>query len=105
MGGGPANRSPADTSCLPTIAARTSSSSFAARPATIGEMIGDRPGAPRPVASWMTSRRALLALALMLAGSWFWRTYLVEAPPSPISYSQFFAWLGDGKVQSVVMSG
>ena len=47
----------------------------------------------------------LLALALMLAGSWFWRTYLFETPPSPISYSQFFAWLGDGKVQSVVMNG
>jgi cell division protease FtsH len=69
------------------------------------EMSDDRPRPPRPAASWMTSRRMLLALALTLAGSWFWRTYLFETPPSPISYSQFFAWLGDGKVQSVVMSG
>src|SRR6185503_8512214 len=79
------------------------------RPPLVGprllEMIGNRPGSPRPVASWMTSRSMLLALALMLAGSWFWRTYLVETPPSPVSYSQFFAWLGDGKVQSVVMNG
>ena len=34
-----------------------------------------------------------------------WRTFLNEAPPAPIAYSQFYALLTDGKVQSVVMSG
>ena len=41
----------------------------------------------------------------MLAGTWLWRTYAAEAPPAPIAYSQFYALLTDGKVQSVVMSG
>jgi cell division protease FtsH len=55
--------------------------------------------------TWMTSRRMLVMLALMFGTTWFWRTYLNEASPSPIGYSQFYAWLADGKVQSVVMDG
>ena len=38
-------------------------------------------------------------------GPGLWRTFLSEAPPAPIAYSQFYALLTDGKVQSVVMSG
>ena len=41
----------------------------------------------------------------MLVGTWAWRTFLNEAPPAPIAYSQFYALLTDGKVQSVAMSG
>ena len=64
---------------------------------------------PRPPGSgpaWLSSQRRLfLALSLMLVGAWAWRTFLNEAPPAPIAYSQFYALLVDGKVQSVVMSG
>jgi cell division protease FtsH len=68
-------------------------------------MSGDPPGPARPILAWTTSRRVLLALALMFAGSWFWRTYLADAPSARVPYSQFYVWLADGKVHSVVMSG
>jgi len=68
-------------------------------------MSGDPPRPARPILAWTTSRRVLLALALMFAASWLWRSYLADAPPARVSYSQFYAWLADGKVQSVVMSG
>ncbi len=46
-----------------------------------------------------------MALALFFVGTWLWRTFLNEAPPAAIAYSQFYALLTDGKVQSVVMTG
>ena len=68
-------------------------------------MSGDPPKPARPTFAWTTSRRVLLALALMFAGSWLWRSYLADAPPARVAYSQFYAWLADGKVATVVMSG
>ena len=66
----------------------------------------DLPGPPRSGPAWLSSQRRLfLALALVFVGTWAWRTFLNEAPPAPIAYSQFYALLTEGKVQSVVMSG
>src|SRR4029077_4811581 len=68
-------------------------------------MKADSPGPPGSGSVWTSQRRLFLALALMAAGTWVWRAFLNEAPQVPIAYSQFFALLTDGKVQSVTMSG
>ena len=49
-----------------------------------------------------SSRRALLALLLMLAAMWFWKARSEEAAESPLAYSQLFAWAQQGKIESVV---
>jgi len=68
-------------------------------------MKADSPGPPGSGPVWISQRRLFVALALVFVGTWVWRTFLNEAPPAPIAYSQFFALLTDGKVQSVAMSG
>src|SRR5687767_15724676 len=68
-------------------------------------MKGDAPLLPGSGPAWLSQRRLFVALALMFAGTWLWRTYASEAPPPPIAYSQFYAFVTDGKVQSVVLSG
>ena len=69
-------------------------------------MKDDLPGPPGSAPAWLSSQRRLfVALALVFVGTWVWRTLLNEAPPAPIAYSQFYALLTEGKVQSVVMSG
>ena len=64
-----------------------------------------RPALRARVLAWLSQRGLFAALALFFVGTWAWRTFLNEAPPAPIAYSQFYALLTDGKVQSVVMSG
>jgi cell division protease FtsH len=66
-------------------------------------MKGDSPGPPGP--AWRSQRGLFVALALFFVATWVWRTFLNEAPPAPIAYSQFYGLLTDGKVQAVVMSG
>ena len=68
-------------------------------------MKGDSPPSPPPGPAWRSQRGLFLALVLTVAGTWFWRSYVREPPAAPIAYSQFYALLTDGKVQSVVMSG
>src|SRR4026209_3047117 len=68
-------------------------------------MKADSPGPPGSGPVWISQRRLFVALALVFVGTWVWRTFLNEAPPAPIAYSQCFALLTDGKVQSVAMSG
>ena len=68
-------------------------------------MKSDSPGPPGPRPAWLSQRALFAALALFFVGTWAWRTFLNEAPPAKIAYSQFYALLTDGKVQSVVMSG
>jgi cell division protease FtsH len=68
-------------------------------------MKADSSGPPGSGPVWLSQRRLFVALVLMVAGTWVWRTFFNEAPPAPIAYSQFYALLTDGKVQSVAMSG
>jgi cell division protease FtsH len=68
-------------------------------------MKGDSPAPPGSSLAWLSSRRLFVALSLMVAGTWLWRTYASEAPPAPVAYSQFYTLLTEGKVGSVVMSG
>jgi len=63
-------------------------------------------GAPGAAPPSVTARRMLVVVSLVLGGMWLWKATREEAPPSPpIAYSQFYAWLADGKVQSVVLNG
>jgi cell division protease FtsH len=68
-------------------------------------MQSDSPGPPGSGPAWLSQRRLFVALGLMVVGIWAWRIFLNEAPPAPIAYSQFYALLTEGKVQSVVLSG
>jgi len=68
-------------------------------------MKADSPGPPGSGPVWLSQRRLFVAFALMVAGTWAWRTFFNDAPPAPIAYSQFYALLTEGKVQSVAMSG
>ena len=44
-------------------------------------------------------------LAIMLAATWFWKTTVEGSSQPPVAYSQLFAWLQQGKVESVVIAG
>jgi cell division protease FtsH len=46
-----------------------------------------------------------VVMSLVLGGMWLWKATRQEPPPPPVAYSQFYAWLADGKVQSVVLNG
>jgi cell division protease FtsH len=51
-------------------------------------------------------RLVLVALGVALAAVWFWKAQTTgTAAPSPIPYSQLYAWLGQGKVEAVVLEG
>jgi cell division protease FtsH len=68
-------------------------------------MKSESPGPRAPGPAWRSQRGLFAALALFFVGTWAWRTFLNEVPAPAIAYSQFYALLTDGKVQSVVMSG
>jgi cell division protease FtsH len=46
-----------------------------------------------------------LALAVMLAAMWFWKSTIEGSAQPPVAYSQLFTWLQQGNVESVVIAG
>jgi cell division protease FtsH len=60
------------------------------------------PSSPDPKAT----RRTLAVLLAMFVGMWLWKSTAEQRAHEPtVPYSQFFQWVKDGKVTSVVLSG
>ena len=70
------------------------------RPQTPGPSL---PSGPEPQRGF--SRRMLLVLAVMLLGTWFWKSTVEGRAQPPVAYSQLYEWIRAGKVDAVVIAG
>src|SRR5690349_176450 len=65
-----------------------------------GPMLTNNPaGDPR------NTKRMLIVLVAMFASMWLWKTQMEKAPEPPVPYSNLYAWVEQGKVASVMLTG
>jgi cell division protease FtsH len=74
-------------------------------PAAVPPRSGRGPTPPPGGTDSKISRRMLLALPLMLAAMWLWKSTVEGRAQPPIAYSQLYDWIKAGKVQSIVIAG